>query len=508
MLLFRSNSIHVSSICKRPIFHVSALSPGKLAILVAFILSGPLFSVNQVRAAPLSDGVYRIPYENDTDIRVTRDHLTHSPARDRIDMVGINAGPLYSIVAAADGTIRFIEDSNDINCTSNEEVAPAKCADFNNYVWIEHANGEWTKYTHFVTDSVTVDAGLSEGDFVVAGTVLGFEGEIGFAFGEHLHFEVAIPDDPSDPIQVLGGFIIGSNRVPFICDIPGNIFVKGSTYTAADCGEPVQCDCTDPNAVIGTAGNDNLVGTPGEDIICGFEGNDNIIGGGDNDCIDGGQGNDSVRGGGGNDVILGGNGNNVLLGGGGNDHIIGEDGDDRISGGPGSDQLKGGRGANRIVGNSDDDVITGEDGDDQLAGGRGDDLIIGLDGNNKISGDSGDDRLLGGSGANQVTGGTGNDIITGGDGDGQLSGGPGNDEITGGNGSNTISGGSGDDVLTGGNSTDNIAGGTGNDTIKGGKGDDRLTGGSGNDDIDGEEDTDLCVAAPPGGAADIITNCE
>ena len=34
----------------------------------------------------------------------------------------------------------------------------------NNYVWIRHANGEWTKYTHFETDSVDDD--LDVGDVV------------------------------------------------------------------------------------------------------------------------------------------------------------------------------------------------------------------------------------------------------------------------------------------------------------------------------------------------------
>jgi hypothetical protein len=27
------------------------------------------------------------------------------------------------------------------------------CSSCNNYVWIEHPNGEWTKYTHFITNS-------------------------------------------------------------------------------------------------------------------------------------------------------------------------------------------------------------------------------------------------------------------------------------------------------------------------------------------------------------------
>ena len=43
--------------------------------------------------------------------------------------------------------------------------------------------------------------------------MLGFEGDVGQAGGEHLHFEVAVPDDPANAIDG-GGFIIGQARVP------------------------------------------------------------------------------------------------------------------------------------------------------------------------------------------------------------------------------------------------------------------------------------------------------
>src|SRR5215212_8719474 len=57
-----------------------------------------------------SKGVYRIPFENGTQVHVTNDHLKHSPPG-RIDMSGREGGGEYKIVAAADGTVRFVEDS-------------------------------------------------------------------------------------------------------------------------------------------------------------------------------------------------------------------------------------------------------------------------------------------------------------------------------------------------------------------------------------------------------------
>lgn len=172
--------------------------------------------------APQSQGFYAIPYLPGTEVHVTNDHLTHSPPN-RIDMSGTSGGP-YQVVAAASGHVRFIEDSHNVNggCENN------------NYVWIEHANGEWTKYSHIAQSSASVDAGLSVGDWIQAGQFLGIESNIGCASGDHVHHEVAIPDDPTDPINPVGGYIKGENRVPKVCGIPGQTYVAGEDYTVPD----------------------------------------------------------------------------------------------------------------------------------------------------------------------------------------------------------------------------------------------------------------------------------
>lgn len=165
---------------------------------------------------PTSDGVYRLPYTNGTSVRASGDHFTHSPDLYEYDLVGTgNASGQYTVVAAAAGIIRVIVDDN------------AEPTDSNNMVWIEHANGEWTKYTHLETGSVTA-LGHEEGDFVSAGTALGFEGDVGQASREHVHFQVMVPDDPAVSRD-------GQTRVPLICGIPGNIMYAGRTYTAGPC---------------------------------------------------------------------------------------------------------------------------------------------------------------------------------------------------------------------------------------------------------------------------------
>ncbi|MGE0550941.1 MAG: peptidoglycan DD-metalloendopeptidase family protein [Kofleriaceae bacterium] len=173
--------------------------------------------------APKSQGFYSIPYETGTEVRVTGDHLTHANVPNRIDMKGVSGGP-YRIVAAASGRVRFVEDSHNVN---------GGCAN-NNYVWIEHSNGEWTKYSHIAYHTASVSAGLSAGEWVTAGQFLGIESDIGCASGDHLHFEVGVPTDPSDPINPVGGYIKGTNRVPKVCGIEGQLYVDGQTYVVPE----------------------------------------------------------------------------------------------------------------------------------------------------------------------------------------------------------------------------------------------------------------------------------
>jgi protocatechuate 3,4-dioxygenase beta subunit len=127
-----------------------------------------------------------------------------------------------------------------------------------------------------------------------------------------------------------------------------------------------------PNgAICGTAGDDTLTGTPGDDLIYGLEGDDTIDGGGGSDIIVGGPGNDTLNGGGGSDILKGSGGNDSLNGGGASDLLIGGGGTDTLSGGPGDDVLQGGGGNDRLFGNGGDDLLNGGRGSDVCRGGPG-----------------------------------------------------------------------------------------------------------------------------------------
>jgi murein DD-endopeptidase MepM/ murein hydrolase activator NlpD len=220
-----------------------------------------------------------------------------------------------SIVAAADGIIAYVQDSFVITCPSSEWKG--NCADYtgpageanccirgtpgcncrNNYIWISHPNGEWTKYTHIQQNSVPFE--LVPGTPVTAGTILGKEGDVGAATpcdactdGSHLHFEVARPDrvntdlkpdNPNyDPLGIDPGNcgtcgipsvsdedkddIVNNanrqNRIPNFCQTG---FLKaGETYTATGCDGAC---INDSETQKGTVADDKIFYTQTTDLI-------------------------------------------------------------------------------------------------------------------------------------------------------------------------------------------------------------------------------------------------
>lgn len=209
----------------------------------------------------LSTNVYRVPYDNGYPMIVSRDHFTHTnPNFDvtgRYDLVGEGLGSgcsVYRIVAAAPGIIRRIVDNHD---TRPPDCDP-NCDNFNNYVWIEHANDEWSKYTHMKKNSSTTDAGLAVGDTVCAGRFLGYECDVGQASGRHLHFEVRRPNNPATiNISVAGGFMArndAAHLVPVINSITKHYFEDGDTWVGSLSTSCTNTTVTVPAITIGTDG--------------------------------------------------------------------------------------------------------------------------------------------------------------------------------------------------------------------------------------------------------------
>jgi Ca2+-binding RTX toxin-like protein len=225
--------------------------------------------------------------------------------------------------------------------------------------------------------------------------------------------------------------------------------------------------------IIGTDGDDNLLGTRCGELIDGRGGDDNI------DARDG------------NDAILAGDGHDHVVAGAGDDVVYGGAGDDIVLAGPGNDVVFGGAGNDRLFGEDGDDTIHGEQGDDRISGGAGSDVLIGGDGDDTMHGDAGNDTLDGGEGSDKLSGGDEEDVLIGGGGDDTMHGDAGKD---------ILDGGEGDDELHGGSEQDVLLAGAGDDQLFGDEGDDLLSDGSGADEVRGGDGDDHIVAAADGNA--------
>lgn len=184
--------------------------------------------------------------------------------------------------------------------------------------------------------------------------------------------------------------------------------------------------------VLGTAGNDAMVGGNGDDLFQGFEGDDRLsvvqtflnqldgivnLGDPGNDTLDGGAGNDTMSGGRGSDTyIVDSVGDSVIEF--FSSVIDGETGD-TIDGGTDIVQSSVSFTLSNFVENltltgSNDINGTGNELDNLITGNNGKNTLNGLAGNDTLIGGNGVDILNGGAGNDQLSGGRGNDVLVGG----------------------------------------------------------------------------------------------
>jgi murein DD-endopeptidase MepM/ murein hydrolase activator NlpD len=93
------------------------------------------------------------------------------------------AGPYGAEIDAADGGIAY---------------ATPGSSGYGNHVIIVHANGFTTLYGHMSGFAV------GDGQAVVKGQRIGYEGSTGFSSGPHLHFEIRLNNQPVNPCQYVG----------------------------------------------------------------------------------------------------------------------------------------------------------------------------------------------------------------------------------------------------------------------------------------------------------------
>jgi murein DD-endopeptidase MepM/ murein hydrolase activator NlpD len=137
---------------------------------------------------PLSKGWYRMPYGEDWEgsggeqfagVEEGTFNL-FSNNHNGYDLIGLpkqawDSATPHKIVAMADGIIRdAFDDCNECSDSNCNTDASGLCP-CNNYIWIEHPNGEWSAYLHIAANSLQVGIG----DCVVAGQHIANEGDVG-----------------------------------------------------------------------------------------------------------------------------------------------------------------------------------------------------------------------------------------------------------------------------------------------------------------------------------------
>jgi uncharacterized delta-60 repeat protein len=132
---------------------------------------------------------------------------------------------------------------------------------------------------------------------------------------------------------------------------------RGRLITEASAGEGLGVlGTTGDDVILGSSEADSIYAFTGDDLICAGEGADRIGGGGGRDRIFAAEGGDRVQAGLGTDVAFGGGGADEVFGNGDGDRLFGGVGGDRLVGGDGNDILRGGRGRDRLLGGAGKDV--------------------------------------------------------------------------------------------------------------------------------------------------------
>jgi Ca2+-binding RTX toxin-like protein len=215
--------------------------------------------------------------------------------------------------------------------------------------------------------------------------------------------------------------------------------------------------------LIGSTGDDRLVGHGFANRLYGMLGNDTLTGGGGADRLDGGAGMDTA------DYSASASGVTVMLGTG----AAGIGGDAAGDALFGIEDLIGSASADRLVGHGLPNRLYGGAGDDTLDGGAGDDTLFGGAGVNMLFGGDGADtvdysRSLAGvtvtldNDVAAVNGDAAADILSGIE---NVAGSASGDRIVGTASENWLNGRAGDDVLIGGAGADTLNGGDGIDVV-------------------------------------------
>lgn len=254
-----------------------------------FLIMALLPLAQQVQAQtikPLSRGWHRLPYIDGTALQGPGGSLFEG--HNGHDIIGTplkawdDPSP-HKIVATAHGVVIEVEDSYDECGLFTDSTGEAALC--NNFIWVDHLNGDFTVYLHIAFQSARVDSG----DAVVEGQWIADEGDVGSTFSSDTEYnrpKIGCAGDqnwadstfPSCGMHLHISFtdeFLASSAVlvhPRICGTTSHVFIQTS-----DTNTCVPCDagaCVSDTVISESYGaalrvivTDNSVTTRGEVII-------------------------------------------------------------------------------------------------------------------------------------------------------------------------------------------------------------------------------------------------
>lgn len=251
-------------------------------------------------------------------------------------------------------------------------------------------------------------------------------------------------------------------------------------------------------AVVGSPGDDRIVGSSAANVLQAGPGDDLLIGLVGPDLLDGDDGRDRTTYAASPDAVqVDGSDLVAETGGHAEGDLVVEVED--LEGSPQGDDLTGNAAANLLIGGAGQDALAGLEEDDTLVGGADGDSLDGGDDTDTLDysgsgagvqvnlatgaasgGDATGDTI---AAAENIIGSPLDDTLTGDAAANRFQGEFGSDRLTGGGGPNVLTGGQGVDVVIGGPQNDALAGGGGNDKLTPGPGADSAAGGPGIDTV-------------------------
>lgn len=125
------------------------------------------------------DFAYGLPYTTGKNVKIIQGYNGSSTHQNK-NAIDFDLAIGEDVIAVRDAVIIKVVDHNSKSCYREE------CSKYNNYIQAYHDDGTFVEYVHIKKNGSLVRVG----DKIKQGDVIAKSGDVGWAAGPHLHFEI------------------------------------------------------------------------------------------------------------------------------------------------------------------------------------------------------------------------------------------------------------------------------------------------------------------------------